>query len=266
MVEADSVPGERQVLLVARRQRAGRRIVELNAARRERGALMVERARTDGNHPRRHGVRIDRHLRRLVASREDDGDAGVVRSFGGLIDRFVGIEQSERRTPGIVRDANLPAGPVREHVIVGGEDAEDEDRVAGSVADQIGAGRDAENLTVGIVGRDNAGDVRPVAAGRVAVVVRSLVDRNDDGLRGHAGRRAVDNLDVVRDATHEVWMCGIDSGVYNSDTHAGAGDAECVHLVGSDCRVRSHRIPAKALVGIDVGRGAAADGLDHGRA
>jgi len=48
----------------------------------------------DRDHPRRHRVRVDRHLRRLVAGGEDDDDAGVVR---GLVAWLIGSSGSKRR-------------------------------------------------------------------------------------------------------------------------------------------------------------------------
>ncbi len=265
MIQPDPIAGEREVLLVPRRQWDERRIVELEAARGERGALAVQRSRARRDDPRRHRIGVDRHLRGFIPRREDDDDAGIVGGPGGLVDRLVGIEQPERRAPGVVRDTDLPVGAMREHVVVGRQDAEDEHRVPGAVADQVGPRSDAEDLTVGVVRRDDPGDVRAVAARGVAVVVRALVDRDDQRRRRHSGHRAVDDLHVMRDAPPEVGVRRIDPAVDDRHTHAGAVDTERLHLVRADRGVGGDRLELQPLVGVHVGRETPVHGVEKGR-
>ena len=155
---------------------------------------------------------------------------------------------------------------VLQDLVVGDDGAEDEDRVAHAVADEIGAGSDADHLAVGVVGGDDAGHVRAVARGGVAVVVGALIDGDEERLRGRAGDAGVDvdDLDVVGDAVGEIRVGRVDAAVDHGHAHAAAVDAQRVHVLGVDGRVRGHRDIVEPVVGIDVGGHALRHGRDHG--
>ena len=142
-----------------------------------------------------------------------------------------------------------------EDVLVGRKNAEDEHRVTGPIADEIRAGRHAKHLAIRVVRSDDSGDVRPVPAARIAVVVGSLIDRHDDLLsRPQARRFAVDDFHVVCDALHQIRVRRVDAGVDDGDAHAASVNAERLHLVGADGVVGGHRVEFQPLVWIHVGR------------
>jgi len=51
----------------------------------------------------------------------------AVQRLRGHIDRLVRIEEAERRAPGVAGHADVPVGAMLQEVVVGGEDAEDEE-------------------------------------------------------------------------------------------------------------------------------------------
>jgi 3-oxoacyl-[acyl-carrier protein] reductase len=88
---------------------------------------------------------------------------------------------------------------VREDVVVGGQHAEDEDDVAGAVANEVRARGHAQHLSVGVVRGDDPGDVCAVSARRVAVVVRILESALHFAFPVESGR--LDRAKIARPST-----------------------------------------------------------------
>ena len=108
-------------------------------------------------------------------------------------------------------------------------------------------------------GGDDARHVRAVTAAEVAVVVRTLLDGNDQGTvtrLARVGRHVAvlrpEQLDVVHDVIREVGMRRVTSGVDDRDGDALAGVAGGTGLRAAHCVGRCGVEELDALVWVDI--------------